>query len=386
MGVKTIPELDTYIGYALNQTNQSERDHEHDVAQYINNLVAQEDATATTPSEQVAVYIHAALAKSTRGKYQSDLKRYLDWGGSIPATPSTIANYLAAHGQTHAPATLQRWLVSIGKAHTSQQLPNPCKSELVHLTLRGIRRIRVDEKQQPVNELNNEPNTARTKLQHKSRKRGPTGALRGQVKALELNDLKQMIRNLGEGAKDARDRALLLVGFMGARRRSELVAITLGDLEFHPPEGMLIHIPYSKTDQEGHGDYIELGYAEDPFFCPIKALEKWLDDYLIPAFADDISVSMPVFRAVSRYGHINEKALTDRSVARIVKAHCLAIGLEVDDFSGHSLRAGFATEAAKQGKPSWQIRKQTLHKSDTMLNRYIRDGQRFKNNPGKGML
>ncbi|MEZ5593941.1 MAG: hypothetical protein R3F53_25865 [Gammaproteobacteria bacterium] len=116
-----------------------------DSVDYLNRLLKSSDFPQSTDllPDDVSAYIQAALAASSRKKYQSDLKRFISWGGVIPASPALIASYLAAHGQTHAPATLQRWLVAIGKAHTTQSLPNPCKSELVHLTYRGIRRTRV---------------------------------------------------------------------------------------------------------------------------------------------------------------------------------------------------------------------------------------------------
>lgn len=373
-------------------------DDDSDSADYLNRLLQTSGypQAADPLPDEVSAYIQAALAASSRKKYQSDLKRFIAWGGVIPASPALIASYLAAHGQTHAPATLQRWLVAIGKAHTTQSLPNPCKSELVHLTYRGIRRTRI---KQPTNEQSEKPaltqplrisplQTSTTDLSSnntKRRKRGPTGAFRGQVKALELDDLKKMILSLENSAKDCRDRALLLLGFMGARRRSELIAMTIGDFELRD-EGLIVQIPYSKTDQEGKGEEIEIAYAADPRFCPIRALDLWINDYLAPLYPDGIPPDAPIFRSVNRYGKISDTRLSDRSVARIIKARCQSIGLPIDDFSGHSLRAGFATAAAKLDKPSWQIRKQTLHKSDTMLNRYIRDGQRFKNNPGDGML
>jgi len=366
--------LTAFIAEAL------ESDSKTETSSYLAQLLESPTNTITPDlvPEQVSAYIQAALAASSRKKYQSDLKRFIDWGGSIPAAPVLIASYLAAHGHTHAPATLQRWLVAIGKAHTTQSLPNPCKSELVHLTYRGIRRTRLQKPLETVTIAKSEINTAK-------RQRGPTGAFRGQVKALELQDLKQIILNLGDSPKDHRDRALLLIGFMGARRRSELIALTLSDLDLRD-EGLIVHIPYSKTDQEGKGEEIEIGYASDQRFCPIHALFYWIDNYIVPLYYDGIPADAPVFRAVNRHSQISEKQLSDRSVARIIKAHCRAVGLPIDDFSGHSLRAGFATAAAKMDKPAWQIRKQTLHKSDTMLNRYIRDGQRFKNNPGDGML
>lgn len=94
----------------------------------------------------------------------------------------------------------------------------------------------------------------------------------------------------------------------------------------------------------------------------------------------------PVFRAVSRHGRIASRALSERAVPDILKARCRAIGLDPDSHSGHSLRAGFCTAAALAGKPNWQIRKQSGHKTDVMLNRYIRDGRLFSDNPLEGLL
>lgn len=304
-------------------------------------------------TRRIEDYVAAALAERTRKEYRRDLQRFLDWGGGLPASPETIADYLAAHAATHAAATLQRWLVGIGRAHTSQGLPSPTASDRVKATLRGIRR------------------------EHGSAQRRVAPALRDDVVA--------MVRALGERPKDTRDRALLLIGFASACRRSELVALRVDDLRFNN-EGLTLTLRRSKTDPEGRGRDIGIPYARGPV-CPVHALLDWLTLLgLHPDGPFALPRAVPVFRAVSRYGRIADRALGDRAVAEIVKARCRAVGLDPQRYAGHSLRAGFCTSAAQAGKSSWQIRKQSGHKSDTMLNRYIRDGRLFADNPLEGLL
>ncbi|WP_235272734.1 site-specific integrase [Methylotenera versatilis] len=288
-------------------------------------------------------YIHAALASSTRSSYQSDLAHFISWGGHIPSTPEIISQYLAVHADLLAPATLSRRVVSINRAHTSQNLLSPTKSDLVKATLRGIKRI-VSTKQR-------------------------------QVEPVLKNNLLDMVAGL-EGVKGYRDRALLLIGFAGAFRRSELVGLQYSDIEF-VEHGLVVHLGKSKTDQQGEGRKIAIPYARGSV-CPVLALKDWLKLIEISEGA--------VFRPVTRHGRIETSALSTQAVAIIVKERAKAIGLDASKFSGHSLRAGLVTSAAQAGVSSWKIRQQTGHKSDAMLNRYIRDAKLFIDNAVSAIL
>jgi integrase len=167
---------------------------------------------------------------------------------------------------------------------------------------------------------------------------------------------------LGESIKDARDRAILLVGFAGALRRSELVAMNYGHVR-RVAQGIVAMIPRSKTDQEGQGREILIQYARTTA-CPVKALNDWLSASGITNGA--------VFRSLRKGSRIGPKRLAPDAVAVIVKRRVMDAGLDPAMYSGHSLRAGFATSAAATGMPIWQIKAQTGHVTDAMVGRYVR--------------
>ena len=297
-------------------------------------------------------YIEAALADRTRHEYRADLNRFLQWGGTLPAPPEQVAAYLVAHATDHAMATLQRWLVSVGRAHSTQGWPDPTKTELVKTTFKGIRR------------------------RH--------GRPQRQVAPLLRDDLVALLRMWdAETLVGQRNRALLLLGFAGALRRSELVGVQIGDLQFSA-SGMTLLLRQSKTDQEHHGRLIGIPWARDARYCPVRTVQVWLEGlrHHTPTSTPDA----PLFRAINRHGQIATSALSGRAVALIIQDGCRRAGLDPTQYAGHSLRAGFCTAAALAGKPNWQIRKQSGHKTDVMLNRYIRDGRLFADHPLEGVL
>jgi len=168
----------------------------------------------------------------------------------------------------------------------------------------------------------------------------------------------------------------LLSGFAGAFRRSELVALTLADVEY-VKQGLVIHLRTSKTDQEGQGRKVAIPYARGAI-CPVLALQEWLE-------AAEINDG-PVFRPVNRHGIVADVALNAQAVALVVKARAKAVGLDPQKFAGHSLRSGLVTSAAQHGVSSWKIRQQTGHASDAMLARYIRDANIFFDNAAGAVL
>lgn len=289
-------------------------------------------------STQVHKYLLAALSKNTQKAYKFDIAHFLKWGGHIPASPECVASYLAMHASHLSMATLSRRVVAIGRAHTLQQLASPSESELVKATLHGIRRL--------------------------------NGSTQRQVLPALKQDIQAMVTGLS-GIKGVRDKALLLTGFAGAFRRSELVSLQVEDLRF-VEEGAIIRLRRSKTDQIGLGRDIAIPYVRKRI-CPAKAIKQWLIQSGI--------TSGYLFRRVSRYGEVMNEGLSAQSVALIVKASARVAGLNAAQFSGHSLRAGLVTSAAKAGASTWKIRQQTGHKSDAMLQRYIRDSQLFIDNP-----
>ncbi len=296
-----------------------------------------------TLTAEVRNYIKASLSDSSRRAYRADIDQYYLWGGVVPASPELIARYLAAHAGQHAIATLARRLVSIGKAHTTQGHPSPVDSDLVRATLRGIRHTH--------------------------------GSAQRQVTPAEKNDVLSMVAGL-DGIKGARDKALLLLGFAGAFRRSELVGLLVTDIE-QAQQGLIVQLRFSKTDQEGRGRKVAIPFARGAV-CPVLALQHWL--------AVSGITEGPIFRAVNRHGGLGNSPLTPQSVALVVKERAMAVGLDPARYAGHSLRAGLVTSAAKLGVSSWKIRQQTGHKSDAMLARYIRDASIFIDNAAGAVL
>lgn len=173
-----------------------------------------------------------------------------------------------------------------------------------------------------------------------------------------------------------RDRALLLLGFAGAFRRSELAGLEVRDLAF-AEDGLEVTLRRSKTDQEGKGSKKGIPYGSDPKTCPVRAVRAWLE-------ASGIAEG-PVFREVTRHGHVEAAPLSGRSIARVVKRSAEAAGLDPAGFSGHSLRAGLATAAAKAGKSTHAIMRQTGHKSADMVARYVREASLFEDNAAAGI-
>ena len=295
-------------------------------------------STQNKLSPLVQQYLQASLSVNTRRAYANDLQHFLNWGGSIPATSERIASYLAEHAEKLSYGTLSRRVVAIGKAHAAKKIPNPSLSEIVKATLSGIRRT--------------------------------SGRVQRRVRPTLLPQVLEMVKGLND-TKGIRDKALLLVGFAGAFRRSELVAIRVGDVRY-VEEGIVIHLPRSKTDQTGKGRDVAIPAMRGKL-CPVKAIKEWLKLSEIASGA--------VFRGVNRHGQVLTNALTPQSVALIVKERVSAIGLDAKEFSGHSLRAGLVTSAAINGVSSWKICQQTGHKSDAVMQRYIRDNNLFANNP-----
>ena len=252
----------------------------------------------------------------------------------MPCDPVTLATYLAGHASFLSPFTLSRRLIAIGRAHDILGHPNPCRSAVVKSTMRGIFRVH--------------------------------GRVQRQVKPLLPNDILSMLP-LMVGRSGLRDRALILIGFAGAFRRSELVAIRFEHIKF-VREGLTIFIPRAKTDQLRQGRRIGIPHGKIPG-CPVQAMATWLERSAIE--------SGPVFRAVSKSNKIANSALSPQSVANIIKRYAERIGLSGGDYSGQSLRAGFITHASEAKIPTWKIRQQTGHRSDAMLQRYIRDVDLF---------
>ncbi len=289
-------------------------------------------------------YVRESLSENSRRAYASDLRHFEHWGGTIPCTDKSLAEYLAQHAGMLSVATLRRRVASISKAHDAQALPNPTSAELVKATLRGIKRTH--------------------------------GTSQRQAKPLVKEDLFAVLTVMGDSLKDIRDRALLLIGFASAFRRSELVAINCKDIEW-VRQGIVVNVRRSKTDQEGAGRKVGIPYGRTQW-CPVTALSEWLEFSGIEDGA--------VFRRVDRHGNLIDQRLSGEAVSLMIKGRVADAELDAEGYSGHSLRAGFATSAAATGISSWKIRQQTGHTSEAMLKRYVRDGELFVDNAAASLL
>jgi integrase len=179
-----------------------------------------------------------------------------------------------------------------------------------------------------------------------------------------------VLEAMGEGLKDIRDRALLLIGFAGALRRSELVSLDAADVS-HVRRGIVLHLPRSKTDQDSQGHKIAIPYGRTRW-CPVDALAALLQ---VSGISDGA-----IFRPIDRHGRVRDIRLSSEAVSIVVRERVAAAGLDPAGYSGHSLRAGFATSAAQAGVPAWRIKAQTRHASDAVLARYVREGELFNDN------
>ncbi len=288
-------------------------------------------------------------AANTIDAYESDWNDFVDWCSYnhvdfFPATPETIVNYINDLADYAKSNTISRRISAISENYNVSGTTNPCSSPLVKNALRGIRRMKGTYQQ------------GKTPLLLED--------LKDIFKAMDQSDMEE-IRKL-------RDRAVLLVGFMGAFRRSELSAITMDDITFSP-KGVEIFVPSSKADQEGQGATVAIPYVKDPAFCAVQALKAWLR-------YTGIKIG-PVFRGFTKTLTIRSTALNSKSIAEIVKKYVSLIGLDPQLYGGHSLRHGFATTAAFHGVEERNIMRQTRHHSVNMVRRYINEANKFVDNP-----
>jgi integrase len=293
---------------------------------------------------EVARYLRAGMSAATRRAYLGDLRDFVMWGGTVPCAPMVLARYVAERAARHRPSTVERRVVGIGRAHAACGLPDPSKSELVRAVVQGIRR------------------------EHGGRQR--------QATPLMHEDLLALLDRLPNNARGARDRALILLGFAAAMRRSELVGVDVRDLRF-TPQGMVVLVRRSKTDQEGVGREIAVPLGRTSV-CPVAGLQEWLQVARIE--------SGPVFRAVNMAGVVSSERLSDQVVSMIVKRAVATIGLPAETYSGHSLRSGLVTSAARMGVDALMIQQQTGHRTLAMVSRYVRGGNRFAGNAAGVLL
>jgi len=201
------------------------------------------------------------------------------------------------------------------------------------------------------------------------------GSIQKGKKPLLINNLKTIINVIDDIKDDEikryRDRTIILIGFSGGFRRNEIVSLDFDDLDF-VNEGLKINLKKSKTDQFGEGLIKALPYFDNPNYCPVKSLQKWLNYSKID--------NGPVFRRLNKGSKLTENRLTDQTVAILIKKYLQSSGIDSKNYSGHSLRSGFATSAADSGAEERSIMAMTGHKSTEMVRRYIKEANLFKNN------
>lgn len=302
-------------------------------------------------------YAAASKSEATRRAYRSDWQDFAAWCAGnglteLPAAPASVATYIAQLADRGKKvSTIRRRIAAIVYAHRLKECPVPTDAEPVRAVLSGIRRrlgVAVERKA---------PATARA-LQKMT-------GVRRQKEAAAC-DLRSL-----------RDRALLLLGFAAALRRSELVGLDVEDLEF-VDRGLIVHIDRSKTDQDGAG--AEIAVPNGTKLKPVAAVREWL---MAAAIADG-----PVFRPIGKgkSGRVKPTRLTDKSVAQIVKRYAAAAGFDASTFSGHSMRAGFITTALENGADFFKVMDVSRHRDVEVMRAYDRRAKRFKDHAGKDFL
>lgn len=291
-------------------------------------------------TEAARKYARKSKADHTLAMYASAWREFEAFAGArglsvLPATPSTVIDYLTTLADAGAKvSTISVKLAAVAYRHRQQHYTDPTTDEDVKIVMSGIRR-----------ELGTAPD-----------KKAP----------ITLDDLRKIVNALPDTLAGKRDRAMLLIGFAGAFRRSELVALDVADLYVNGK--ITIKIKKSKTDQEGRGTTKVIPSIADEVIDPMTALKTWL--------AESGIKSGPLFRRIDKWDVMHDGRLNDKTVANIVKRAAERAGLEPVQFAGHSLRSGFITEAANAGVEDRDIAAQTGHKSMTVLHGYIQDAGR----------
>ena len=299
--------------------------------------------------EETLLNLKSSKANNTIRAYKSDFKDFALFCAqngfkSLPSEPKIISLYLTHLSTKEAKmSTLKRRLVSIGVIHKLQGHYLDTKHPSIIENIMGIKRRK--------------------------------GSFQKGKKPILINDLKILInvidKNYNEEIMRVRDRSIILIGFSGGFRRNEIVSLDYDDLDF-VSEGLKINLKRSKTDQIGEGSVKGLPYFDNSQYCPVLSVKKWIEISNI--------VSGPLFRRFSKGSKLTNNRLTDQTVALLIKKYLKLAGIESKNYSGHSLRSGFATSAAESGAEERSIMAMTGHKSTEMVRRYIKEANLFKNN------
>jgi integrase len=321
-------------------------------------------AQLAAADERAHDYARAAKADNTIRAYRRGWADFTAWCARhhlapLPAEPRTVAYDLSGLGGLVKASTIRQRVSAIAQAHKTAGHPSPTSDQAVRLVLQGIRRTH--------------------------------GTAQASKAPIQTDELRRLVATLPDSPLGARDRALLLLGFAGAFRRSELVGLDVGDVR-PTADGLIVTLRRSKTDQEGAGREVGIPYGSTPATCPVRAVRAWLEVHALRAGAgrnetptefarvSTESAKTPLFHRFDRHGAQHAGRLSDRAVALVVKRYAQAAGLDPALYAGHSLRAGLATSAAAADVPERVIAQQTGHKSMAVLRRYIRRGSLFREN------
>lgn len=292
-----------------------------------------------------------AISPQTQKAYLSDWKNFEKFCSAndlktLPASPETLCMYLAEYSETRSPMTLERLVCAVGKVHEWNGQKSPAKDERVKLVISGIKRS--------------------------------SGKTRAKSLPITIQMLRSVVDKFGTSSIDTRNKAIILIGWFGALRRSEIVAINHSDLEYHD-SGLLLTIRKSKTDQEGLGVKIAIPRIENSKYCPVLSLLRWTER--------SQKCEGAVFTSLGMEGKkwwvkdSERDRLSDRMISKIVKKCLTAAGYKGKCYSGHSLRRGLATESGRLGVPERFIMRHLRHSSIQMVREYIDEGNIWEENP-----
>lgn len=291
----------------------------------------------TQITQETTAFLKASKADKTLKAYSKQWQHFKAWTdiegiSALPASPATVANYASWLSNSKKVSSIEQALASIAFQHRANGLDSPTKTELVRSTLQGVKRIKTVKQT--------------------------------QKQALLVTDIQKMIGFIDTTtAKGMMEKAMILIGFAGCFRRSELVSLRVSDCTFES-QGVRVNLRKSKTDQAGQGMDKAIFYGVNQATCPVQALKNWIE---VSGLSGD-NLLFPV---------------TDQTVARLIKRLAGLAGLDADKLSGHSLRAGFITQAFLKGKNQIEVAKQSGHKSMAVMGSYFRTATVFQGNAGK---
>ena len=299
--------------------------------------------------EETLLNLQSSKANNTVRAYKSDFNDFSLFCAqngfkSLPSEPKVVSLYLTHLSIKEVKiSTLKRRLVSIGVIHKLKGHYLDTKHPSIIENIMGIKRRK--------------------------------GSIQKGKKPILINSLKSIIQVIDEQKREQikklRDRTIILIGFSGGFRRNELVSLDFDDLDF-VAEGLKISLKRSKTDQFGEGTVKALPYFNNIKYCPVLSLKKWIEISKIN--------TGPLFRRFTKGSNLSENRLSDQTVALLIKEYLKQAGIDSKNYSGHSLRSGFATTAAESGAEERSIMAMTGHKSTEMVRRYIKEANLFKNN------